>query len=173
MSVQLYQHVFSCYSALTISSRFTFLGDWVLKIQLPHAPFFTILAFRTMQNPLSRFRAEVFTLHSYRIPSLKLSYWNHPIQLLYSDFINLRESLVNPIILLSPVKTFRLHRDHTAMVEPLSLITGMMTLIGGVIGVVKYVRTFHRNAEELSELQVCIEVLQSLLLAHFTSSVHR
>lgn len=59
------------------------------------------------------------------------------------------------------------------MVDPLSLITGIVTLTGAVNGVVKYARTFHRNAEELSELQVCIEVSQNLLLANFTSSVYR
>ncbi|KAI4162645.1 MAG: hypothetical protein LQ342_003691 [Letrouitia transgressa] len=49
------------------------------------------------------------------------------------------------------------------MLNPLSLVAGMITLTGGVIGVVKYARTFYRNSEELGELQEQLEQFANVL----------
>ncbi|KAL9046286.1 MAG: hypothetical protein Q9214_000841 [Letrouitia sp. 1 TL-2023] len=48
---------------------------------------------------------------------------------------------------------------YVAMLDPLSLVAVMITLTGGVIGAVKYARTFYQNSEELGALQQSEQLL--------------
>ena len=50
------------------------------------------------------------------------------------------------------------------MMDGLSVVTSVITLVAGVVEVVKKVITFYRASEELEELQACLDLSRSMLL---------
>ena len=56
---------------------------------------------------------------------------------------------------------------HTAMLDGLSLVASVITLVAGVVEVVKKARIFYRASEELGELLVSFDLLPSMLMLNY------
>ena len=50
------------------------------------------------------------------------------------------------------------------MLDGLSLVTSVITIVGVVVEVVKKARTFYRASEEFEELLACLDLSRSMLL---------
>ena len=50
------------------------------------------------------------------------------------------------------------------MLDGLSLVTSVITLVAGVVAVVKRLITFYQASEELEELLACLDLSRSMLL---------
>lgn len=50
------------------------------------------------------------------------------------------------------------------MLDGLSLVASVITIVAGVIEVVKKARTFYRASKELEELLACLDLSRSMLL---------
>lgn len=53
------------------------------------------------------------------------------------------------------------------MLDGLSLVAGVITLVAGVVEVVKKARTFYRASLELGELLVCFDLSPSMLMLNY------
>ena len=56
------------------------------------------------------------------------------------------------------------------MLDGLSLVASVITLVAAVTGVVKKVKTFYRASEELEELLVCTTILPCKLMLNYAAS---
>ena len=53
------------------------------------------------------------------------------------------------------------------MMDGLSVVTGVITLVKVVVEVVKKARTFYRASEELEALLACLDLSHSMLLLNY------